>query len=257
MCLLASQYSLIEHANALNDVFPVARERNVNFVIGSSLNAGFISGSPRYNYGKTSWNPPPVHREAREVARRGGAVRRRSANRCASVLCGAGRRRGIDRRRAYRGADPRQCQLHAGDDPAGVLGRVEAAKPYRSGRAHACAGVTPAAELGSHSRTAAASWRSPNAITLVTAGYSPGKDLSSAQSRSRCHMTILDGSADVGGLLQRPADGILPSVGSVVLLGWCCMATLLANRLNSAGCHHSSNRRRNAAEAGEREPNGR
>jgi aryl-alcohol dehydrogenase-like predicted oxidoreductase len=53
VCLLASQYSLIEHANALNNVFPVARQRDVSFVVGSSLNAGFISGSPRYNYGRT------------------------------------------------------------------------------------------------------------------------------------------------------------------------------------------------------------
>jgi D-threo-aldose 1-dehydrogenase len=56
VCLLASQYSLIDHANALNNVFPVARQRDVSFVVGSSLNAGFISGSPRYNYGKNNWN---------------------------------------------------------------------------------------------------------------------------------------------------------------------------------------------------------
>ena len=42
VCLLASQYSLIDHANALNNVFPVARQRDVSFVVGSSLNAGFI-----------------------------------------------------------------------------------------------------------------------------------------------------------------------------------------------------------------------
>ena len=36
ICLLASQYSLIDHANALNRIFPVARQRNVKFVIGSS-----------------------------------------------------------------------------------------------------------------------------------------------------------------------------------------------------------------------------
>ena len=42
VCLLASQYSLIDHANALNNVFPVARQRGVSFVVGSSLNAGFI-----------------------------------------------------------------------------------------------------------------------------------------------------------------------------------------------------------------------
>jgi D-threo-aldose 1-dehydrogenase len=69
VCLLASQYSLIDHANALNNVFPVARQRNVTFVIGSSLNAGFISGSPRYNYGKTSWSIPRQYVEKRERLR--------------------------------------------------------------------------------------------------------------------------------------------------------------------------------------------
>jgi aryl-alcohol dehydrogenase-like predicted oxidoreductase len=47
----------------------VARQRNVKFVIGSSLNAGFISGSPRYNYGKTSWNIPRQYIEKRERLR--------------------------------------------------------------------------------------------------------------------------------------------------------------------------------------------
>jgi D-threo-aldose 1-dehydrogenase len=69
VCLLASQYSLIDHANALNSVFPVARQRNVKFVIGSSLNAGFISGSPRYNYGKNSWDIPRKYLEKREQLR--------------------------------------------------------------------------------------------------------------------------------------------------------------------------------------------
>jgi D-threo-aldose 1-dehydrogenase len=119
VCLLASQYSLIEHANALNNVFPVARERNVKFVIGSSLNAGFHLRQPALQLWRDVLeHSPPVHREAREAARCGGAVRRRSANRCASVLCGAGRRRRIDRRRAYRGSSPCQCELYAGDDSA-------------------------------------------------------------------------------------------------------------------------------------------
>jgi D-threo-aldose 1-dehydrogenase len=47
----------------------VARQRNVKFVIGSSLNAGFISGSPRYNYGETSWNIPRQYIEKRERLR--------------------------------------------------------------------------------------------------------------------------------------------------------------------------------------------
>jgi D-threo-aldose 1-dehydrogenase len=69
VCLLASQYSLIDHKNALDQVFPAARARNVSFVIGSSLNAGFISGSPRYNYGKESYKIPPAFLEKRKRLR--------------------------------------------------------------------------------------------------------------------------------------------------------------------------------------------
>ncbi len=59
VCLCARQYSLIDHANALDEVFPAAKANNVSLVIGSSLNAGFISGSPRYNYGKENFRIPP------------------------------------------------------------------------------------------------------------------------------------------------------------------------------------------------------
>ncbi len=72
VCLLASQYSLIDHKNAPNNVFPVVREKHASLVIGSALNAGFISGSPRYNYGKDSYKIPPAYiekrRKLREVA---------------------------------------------------------------------------------------------------------------------------------------------------------------------------------------------
>jgi len=60
VCLLASQYSLVDHVNALENVFPAAREHGVGFVVGSSLNAGFIAGSPRYNYGDRRWDIPPA-----------------------------------------------------------------------------------------------------------------------------------------------------------------------------------------------------
>jgi len=69
ICLLASQYSLIDHKNALDQVFPAARAKNVSFVIGSALNAGFISGSPRYNYGKESYKIPPNFIEKRNRLR--------------------------------------------------------------------------------------------------------------------------------------------------------------------------------------------
>jgi hypothetical protein len=41
-----------------------------------------------------------------------------------------------------------QCELHAGDNPAGVLGRTEAAEPHRAERAHAYGGLMPAGGLG-------------------------------------------------------------------------------------------------------------
>src|SRR6266516_801751 len=69
VCLLASQYSLIDHKNALNQVFPAARAKKVSFVIGSALNAGFISGSPRYNYGKQSYEIPAAFIEKRRKLR--------------------------------------------------------------------------------------------------------------------------------------------------------------------------------------------
>jgi D-threo-aldose 1-dehydrogenase len=69
VCLLASQYSLIDHKNALDQLFPAAKAKNVSFVIGSSLNAGFISGSPRYNYGKESYRIPSAFLEKRAKLR--------------------------------------------------------------------------------------------------------------------------------------------------------------------------------------------
>jgi D-threo-aldose 1-dehydrogenase len=69
VCLLASQYSLIDHENALKQVFPVAREHGVGFVVGSALNAGFISGSPRYNYGDERSKIPPEHIAKRDKLR--------------------------------------------------------------------------------------------------------------------------------------------------------------------------------------------
>jgi D-threo-aldose 1-dehydrogenase len=69
VCLLASQYSLIDHKNALDSVFPAVRKKNVSLVIGSSLNAGFISGSARYNYGKDSYKISAAHIEKRKRLR--------------------------------------------------------------------------------------------------------------------------------------------------------------------------------------------
>jgi D-threo-aldose 1-dehydrogenase len=69
VCLMASQYSLIDHKNALNQLFPAVRRKNASLVVGSSLNAGFISGSPRYNYGKDSYKIPAEFLEQRKKLR--------------------------------------------------------------------------------------------------------------------------------------------------------------------------------------------
>jgi D-threo-aldose 1-dehydrogenase len=53
----------------VNEVFPAVRKKNVSLVIGSSLNAGFISGSPRYNYGKENFKIPASVIEKREKLR--------------------------------------------------------------------------------------------------------------------------------------------------------------------------------------------
>ncbi len=69
VCLLARQYSLIGHERALHEVFPKARQRGMGFVVGSSLNAGFISGSARFNYGAESYKIPPWAIEKRDRLR--------------------------------------------------------------------------------------------------------------------------------------------------------------------------------------------
>jgi len=83
VCLMASRYSLIDHKNALKELFPAVRRKNASLVVGSSLNAGFISGSPRYNYGKESYKIPPEfvekRKQLREVAANHGVDLRTAA----------------------------------------------------------------------------------------------------------------------------------------------------------------------------------
>jgi D-threo-aldose 1-dehydrogenase len=73
VCLMASQYSLIDHKNALDQLFPAVRKKNASLVVGSSLNAGFISGSPRYNYGKDSYKIPTEFLDKRKKLREAAA----------------------------------------------------------------------------------------------------------------------------------------------------------------------------------------
>lgn len=51
ICLVAIQYSLIDHKNALNTLFPAMEKKKVKAVIGGPLNAGFLANRDRFNYG--------------------------------------------------------------------------------------------------------------------------------------------------------------------------------------------------------------
>ncbi len=48
--LSATRYSLIEHEDALNRLFPACEEKGVSVVSGAPLNSGFLAGIDRYNY---------------------------------------------------------------------------------------------------------------------------------------------------------------------------------------------------------------
>lgn len=48
--LLALQYSILDHQEALDKTFPMLDKRGVSAVIGAPLNGGFLAGRDRFNY---------------------------------------------------------------------------------------------------------------------------------------------------------------------------------------------------------------
>ncbi|MGJ8657554.1 MAG: aldo/keto reductase [Akkermansiaceae bacterium] len=50
VCLLALQYSIMDHTQALEKTFPLMDKRGISAVIGAPLNGGFLAGRNRYNY---------------------------------------------------------------------------------------------------------------------------------------------------------------------------------------------------------------
>lgn len=48
--LIATQYSLIKHEEALNKLFPLCEKKDISIVVGAPLNAGFLAGVDRYDY---------------------------------------------------------------------------------------------------------------------------------------------------------------------------------------------------------------
>nr|QLH55539.1 aldo/keto reductase [Myxococcus virescens] len=51
--LLATQYSLTNHEEALRKTFPALEKRGISVVVGSPLDAGYLAGRNRYLYGGT------------------------------------------------------------------------------------------------------------------------------------------------------------------------------------------------------------
>lgn len=61
--LIATQYSLLKHDDALKELFPTAQSRDVSLVLGAPLNSGYLAGNQYYNY---STDVPEGIREKRE-----------------------------------------------------------------------------------------------------------------------------------------------------------------------------------------------
>ncbi|MGI9652260.1 aldo/keto reductase [Chryseobacterium sp. RLHN22] len=50
ICLSATQYSILEHEDAVDRLLPAVKKANVKLVSGAGYNSGFIAGRERYNY---------------------------------------------------------------------------------------------------------------------------------------------------------------------------------------------------------------
>ena len=61
--LCATQYSVMKHEDALNRLFPVCEQKGVSIVVGAPLNAGFLAGIDRYDYGS---DIPAGYKEKRD-----------------------------------------------------------------------------------------------------------------------------------------------------------------------------------------------
>ena len=45
---------MVNHADAVEQLLPAARNKSVGFGMLSALHAGFLGGAPRYNYGASN-----------------------------------------------------------------------------------------------------------------------------------------------------------------------------------------------------------
>lgn len=64
--LLATQYSIVRHEDALNRLFPKLEERGVSIVVGAPFNSGYLAGKDRFNYRPQV--PPEVRAKGERIA---------------------------------------------------------------------------------------------------------------------------------------------------------------------------------------------
>ncbi|MBV8878638.1 MAG: aldo/keto reductase [Planctomycetaceae bacterium] len=80
VCLMAAQYSILNHRDALDKTFPALQGRGVSVVVGSPFNAGYLTGRERYNYAGTIPPEAPVkRRRMTELAKEHGIDLRTAA----------------------------------------------------------------------------------------------------------------------------------------------------------------------------------
>jgi D-threo-aldose 1-dehydrogenase len=90
VCLLASQYSLIDHKNALNQVFPAARAKNVSFVVGFLAQCRVHLRKPSLQLRqRILQNSASFYRKAQKASRCSGESRCRSSERRVAIFCRA------------------------------------------------------------------------------------------------------------------------------------------------------------------------
>jgi D-threo-aldose 1-dehydrogenase len=78
--LLATQYSLLKHDDALTRAFPACEGRDVSLVLGAPLNSGYLAGGEYYNYERGAPQEIADKRERyRTLARKHGVDLRTAA----------------------------------------------------------------------------------------------------------------------------------------------------------------------------------
>ena len=124
VCLCARQYSLIDHANAVNELFPaVPQEEHLtrHRVFRAQWRLHIRKPAIQLRQGKFQ-DPCGRDRKARKTANGSRSLWRGSTNRCASIL-GSARCRGRScRRGAKPSADRRGLQFAARQNPLRILG---------------------------------------------------------------------------------------------------------------------------------------